>query len=272
MGLRSFYDRLVQSSQPPAFRNAPRPVQRSRLNLNAFEGSAFKDRLLAPLREGAYALVLGDIYGLDYFPLRAAGCRACVMDVAVQRGIPDLVLGDANAPLPFRDNAFDIAIAGEILEHVVEDAACLRELRRVLKPDGKLLVTVPFHQDRYSLHIRIHSPASIRRLLEATGFSVVRLVERGGFINLERIPVYVWLKHGVNAFLFLATGGTRYDVWNRLLARVDWWLGTRVPFVLRHTAYWGGYVLAAKGGRRDYSMLNREAFRLSGYQESACRR
>lgn len=45
--------------------------------------------------------------------------------------------------LPFEDNSFDRVIASEIMEHVVEDEAGLRELHRVLKPGGLLSVTVP---------------------------------------------------------------------------------------------------------------------------------
>ncbi|HWC15155.1 MAG TPA: class I SAM-dependent methyltransferase [Actinomycetota bacterium] len=45
--------------------------------------------------------------------------------------------------LPFGDAAFDRVIASEIMEHVVEDEAALRELYRVLTPGGLLAVTVP---------------------------------------------------------------------------------------------------------------------------------
>jgi len=46
--------------------------------------------------------------------------------------------------LPFRDNAFDIALCTEVLEHTHSPALVLREVRRVLKPGGKLLLTTPF--------------------------------------------------------------------------------------------------------------------------------
>ena len=45
--------------------------------------------------------------------------------------------------LPFADSSFDTIIASEILEHLNDDELALREIKRVLKKDGKLFITVP---------------------------------------------------------------------------------------------------------------------------------
>lgn len=45
--------------------------------------------------------------------------------------------------LPFPDNSFDLVIASEILEHLKDDFRALLELRRVLKTNRKLIITVP---------------------------------------------------------------------------------------------------------------------------------
>jgi SAM-dependent methyltransferase len=47
--------------------------------------------------------------------------------------------------LSYADGAFDLVTHTEVLEHVADDAAALRELRRVLKPGGLMLFTVPLH-------------------------------------------------------------------------------------------------------------------------------
>jgi SAM-dependent methyltransferase len=52
------------------------------------------------------------------------------------------VQGDTTA-LPFEDASFDKIILSEVLEHVEDEAAALRELHRVLKPHGVIAVTVP---------------------------------------------------------------------------------------------------------------------------------
>ena len=47
------------------------------------------------------------------------------------------------AALPFADGAFDAVIAAEVLEHVADDRPAVAELTRVLRPGGRLAVTVP---------------------------------------------------------------------------------------------------------------------------------
>ncbi len=45
--------------------------------------------------------------------------------------------------LPFEDNMFDVVFMLEVLEHVENPSFCLREIRRVLKPQGQLILSVP---------------------------------------------------------------------------------------------------------------------------------
>lgn len=65
------------------------------------------------------------------------------LQVARERGVGDVVPGSLDEPLPFADGAFDLAVALDVLEHVADDEAALRELARVIAPGGRLLVTVP---------------------------------------------------------------------------------------------------------------------------------
>src|SRR5688572_6593412 len=53
------------------------------------------------------------------------------------------MLGDGHA-LPVRNGSADIVLMLEVLEHVRDPAAVLREVHRVLKPGGRLVFTVPF--------------------------------------------------------------------------------------------------------------------------------
>jgi SAM-dependent methyltransferase len=58
--------------------------------------------------------------------------------------LPDIALNNANIyALPYKDETFDAAILSEILEHVDDDVAALKEVYRVLKPGGVVAITVP---------------------------------------------------------------------------------------------------------------------------------
>jgi SAM-dependent methyltransferase len=70
------------------------------------------------------------------------------------------VFGDATS-LPFKNAVFDIVLCSEVMEHVREPEAMLREIRRVLRPGGFLVLTTPFmvpmHEEphdyfRYTCH------------------------------------------------------------------------------------------------------------------------
>ncbi|MEM7195310.1 MAG: class I SAM-dependent methyltransferase [Pseudomonadota bacterium] len=68
-----------------------------------------------------------------------------MLDVAKTRGIYDrLVAADLNETLPFPDNEFGNAICAGTFTHGHVDAGCLREIFRVIKPEGVLACTVHF--------------------------------------------------------------------------------------------------------------------------------
>ena len=93
----------------------------------------------------------------------------------------EAVKGDA-LDLPYDDGTFDFVIASEILEHVPQDDRAIDELIRVLKPGGRLAVTVPrwlpekvcwILSDEYHAneggHIRIYHADQLRGKVEARG-------------------------------------------------------------------------------------------------------
>jgi ubiquinone/menaquinone biosynthesis C-methylase UbiE len=93
-----------------------------------------------------------------------------------------------DGPLPFADNSFELVWASEVIEHVADTARWLSELRRTLKPGGKVLITTPAHGrlrlllggiGRYSEplgdHLHLYDRQTLRQLLEEFGFSEVRV-------------------------------------------------------------------------------------------------
>lgn len=104
-----------------------------------------------------------------------------------ERGLLDVRLGAAEK-LPFADGSFDLVTALDVVEHLDDDVAALREMRRVLRPGGELLVTVPAHrflwgdQDEVNLHKRRYVAAEVRDRLTSAGFEVQRVSHINAFL------------------------------------------------------------------------------------------
>lgn len=87
-----------------------------------------------------------------------------------------LMQADARA-LPF-ESEFDLLTAFDVLEHIEDDVRALAELRRVVRPGGGLIITVPQHQwlwsdaDDYAHHQRRYSRAELISRIEAAGFGI----------------------------------------------------------------------------------------------------
>jgi SAM-dependent methyltransferase len=103
-------------------------------------------------------------------------------------------------PLPFDDGAFDLVWASEVIEHVPDTARWLSEIRRVLRPGGRLLLTTPNHPrlailigglERYadplSDHLHLYTRRSLRQLLEEFDFGQIALRAAGGPPLLRRL-------------------------------------------------------------------------------------
>jgi SAM-dependent methyltransferase len=76
---------------------------------------------------------------------------------------------------PFDTGHFDSVISNEVLEHVFNPDEHLAEIHRVLKPEGKFLLTVPFLWDEHEqpYDYARYSSFGLRHLLERNGFEVV---------------------------------------------------------------------------------------------------
>jgi SAM-dependent methyltransferase len=80
--------------------------------------------------------------------------------------------------LPFADGSFDLVCAMDVIEHIEDDVGALRELARVLAPNGTLLISVPLHRshwtafDEFVGHCRRYEPAELTSLLGRCGLWV----------------------------------------------------------------------------------------------------
>ena len=86
--------------------------------------------------------------------------------------------------------AFDAVWCSHVLQFVPEPLVCLQEVRRVLRPGGKVVVTVPLVRPRIpdplDRQVRFFTPRSLRRLLRAAGFHARVRVRWGTLIAIGR--------------------------------------------------------------------------------------
>ncbi len=75
--------------------------------------------------------VSGDAYGVDIDPARVREGKSGTLSVAVSER------------LPFADASFDMVLLNEVIEHVDDDAATLREACRVVRPGGHVIIYAP---------------------------------------------------------------------------------------------------------------------------------
>lgn len=164
------------------------------LDIGCGEG---RHSLAAHAFEGVYALGL-DLCTKD---LATAASRIADMQVHCPKGAIAFGAGDATQ-LPIADERVDVVIASEILEHIPDYLQVLKEAMRVLKPGGRLCISVPRQWPEWVCwqlsegyrttpggHIRIFDATHLRREVERFGF----LFSGRGSAHALHVP-YWWLK------------------------------------------------------------------------------
>jgi len=135
------------------------------------------------------------IYGADISPHALA-----IAKKRLSNGTFRLI--DEHQHIPYSDNLFDIVLASDVLEHIYDTNTAFQELARVLKPNGLLIITVPyngklkmmiavligfeFYFDPSSPHIRHFSPKTLKKCVSDTGLYVQKIGYYGRFYPLSR--------------------------------------------------------------------------------------
>lgn len=221
--VETFYDWMVEVYDPPMTRRhfleddryhnvidqvAAGPARQVILDTAAGNG------WLASLYASGHEVVAIDIADANLRRIEALGMRA--------------IKHDLEQPLPFDDAVFDTVVCSEILEHLFRPDLLLREVMRVLKPGGRVIVTVPnlhglrnridvlvgkrtpfiefrIYQDRTDQlshvgvqHIRHYSFAGMRSVLQTVGFEQVRSRGQSFHLNASWPFTLLSVLHGGN--------------------------------------------------------------------------
>ncbi len=104
--------------------------------------------------------------------------------------------------LPFESNSFDHVICSEVMEHIPDESTAARELDRVLKPGGNMIISVPrflpekicwiLSKEYYNAnggHVRIYKKDKITSMFEKLG-----LIKQGEHYAHSLHTPYWWLK------------------------------------------------------------------------------
>jgi 2-polyprenyl-3-methyl-5-hydroxy-6-metoxy-1,4-benzoquinol methylase len=190
-----YYDRMVADADWDERTNRYETARRLHLIFDRLLGAAD----LA----GAHLLDAGSGGGHFSEAAVARGARVTSLDVGehllaqvAKRCESIRVLGSILA-LPFDDGAFNVVLSTEVLEHTPEPRAGLRELCRVVKPSGLLVVTTPNRlwqpvvRGATRLGLRHYAgyenfiwPREARRIVRESGLSIER------FIGFNLLPLF----------------------------------------------------------------------------------
>ncbi|MCA0179894.1 MAG: class I SAM-dependent methyltransferase [Actinobacteria bacterium] len=132
------------------------------------------------------ALDIGAAGGGNSRVLAAAGWAVMALEygaegaqVGKERGL-DVLRADATA-LPMATDSLDLVVAYDVLEHIPDHDAAVRDVRRVLGPDGTFLIAVPCDPKLWSAHdvavdhVRRYTKTTLTDLLVRNGFQITDL-------------------------------------------------------------------------------------------------
>lgn len=132
--------------------------------------------------------------------------------------------------IPYREE-FDVIGAFDVLEHIEDDMAVLREVRAALKANGFVFMTVPQHNwlwspvDEYACHVRRYSASELEDKLESVGFDVVRSTSFVSFLLPAMLLSRVKQRHAQSSIdpadELMLSGGLNSFLYKVMLAEVS---------------------------------------------------
>jgi len=171
------------------------------------------------------------------------------LDFCRARGLKNVREGAAET-LPYESESFDLVTGLDVVEHLDDDVAGLREMRRVLRPGGRMLLFVPAFmflwgvQDDVSHHRRRYTLPELKQKLQQAGLAV----DRASYANISFFgPILVgrlfmrvsgWRpasENNINIGAFNGLFGRLLGAESRWLNRMSFPFGVSIIGVARRT-------------------------------------
>lgn len=147
-------------------------------------------------------------FGLEYAERTARAANRLLGDRA------ELLVGSASA-IPFENNEFDLVLCIEVLEHIPHDKEGCREIARVLKPGGALIISLPYRHwfpsyFRTMGHLRHYTRSEVEEMLAAAGLTITHFLPN--YPKWSRFANYAFIACRLYSLMLLALGVRRSPV------------------------------------------------------------
>ena len=157
----------------------------------------------------------------------------------------EIKVGSCPNNIPFEGELFDLICMFDVLEHIEEDGETLLALKKLLKDNGKLLITVPAYQWLYGAHDKLlhhkrrYSLNELRSKVENSGYKIEKLSYFNSILFPFALAVRVYEK--IFSGAKPSGGGTPKKLINNLLC----YLFKSEKYLLRYLSFPFGVSLVA---------------------------
>lgn len=156
-------------------------------------------------------------YGMDF--------EKEAIDYGVNSGTNNLVLGKGDK-VEYPNESFNLITAFDVLEHIEHEKLVIGELFRILKPGGKMIITVPAYrwlwgvQDEVSHHFRRYTMGSLRKIFK--NLSELKIVKRTYFNTFLFPPIAI--VRLVSRWFELKNRKSDFEMDNRVLSALFYFI------------------------------------------------
>lgn len=164
----------------------------------------------------------GQVYGVDTEEEAVKYCNDSMSRDTTKSHRGGVVkIGSLPDKIPFQNNMFDYIFALDVLEHIEDDKAALNTLFNLLKPNGKLIITVPAlmsmwgYNDEISHHYRRYEKNELFSKVTGANFSVIKYSFYNSYLFLP-----AWIVRHLKNILHIKTSDASLQKTNSFTNRV----------------------------------------------------